>query len=193
MADADRIGAGLARFVGIALRDPSWIPGGAHAQAMRFRWERDPDPVSVVEDQEFLQFATRSLNAWAAFRGRRGEKSPSPEALGDFLVRLVPRIRRLRGVTVVSYRAHDHVDDVAGLFGDLWGIKSTSRNWVATSKTLYLVLPDLIVPMDNQSTRPFLGRWPSGPDQGFIELAPTARSRRSRVEPTSPNSARLPT
>jgi len=37
-------------------------------------------------------------------------------------------------------------------------IKPTRRKWVVTSKMLHHMLPDLIVPMDNQMTAPFLGR-----------------------------------
>ncbi len=52
----------------------------------------------------------------------------------------------------------DAIGDLFELFDALREIKPTMRKWVVTSKTLHHLLPDLIVPMDNQITAPFLGR-----------------------------------
>jgi hypothetical protein len=77
---------------------------------------------------------------------------------------LRPEVRRLLDVTLLTYRPEQHLGDVATLFVKLRGIKDVERNWVATSKALYLLLPDLIPPMDNLFTKPYLGQWPLGPN-----------------------------
>src|SRR5207248_4191341 len=63
--------------------------------------------------------------------------------------------------------------DLFELFDAVGEVKPTERKWVATSKLLYHLLPDLIVPMDNLATAPFLGRsqLPVAFDTAFVEEA----------------------
>ena len=55
-------------------------------------------------------------------------------------------------------------------------IKPTARKWVVVSKTLHHLLPDLVVPMDNLMTAPFLGMsaLPATFDGSFLEVAYSA-------------------
>ena len=63
--------------------------------------------------------------------------------------------------------------DLFELFDAVGEVKPTERKWVATSKLLYHLLPDLVVPMDNLATAPFLGRsqLPVTFEASFVEEA----------------------
>jgi hypothetical protein len=60
-------------------------------------------------------------------------------------------------VSILTLRPED-VEDLFQLFDVVREVKPTRRKWVITSKMLHHLLPNLIVPMDNQMTAPFLGR-----------------------------------
>jgi hypothetical protein len=78
-------------------------------------------------------------------------------------------LEAIQSVTLIEYSQRVHLERIHRLFNHLWTIKDTPANWVATSKTLYLLLPDLIVPMDNRFTKPFLhGWWPTRTDRDFL-------------------------
>jgi hypothetical protein len=158
---AKEVGRHIQRYVR-AILTAGWlpVPGSAHWDAMKLRWN-SPAPVRLLTDPAFADVARRSLNTWGAFRSR---PSPSTETLLAAFGSLRPEIRRLLDVTLLNYRAVEHLDDIAALFGKLRGIKDVERNWVATSKALYLLLPDLVPPMDNLFTKPYLGQWPLGPN-----------------------------
>jgi len=158
---AKRVGRHIGRYVRLIVT-PGWMPvsGSAHWEAMELRWN-SPAPVRLLTDPAFADVARRSLNTWGAFRSR---PSPSSEALLAAFRSLRPEVRRLLDVTLLTYRPEAHRDDLASLFVKIRGIKDVERNWVATSKALYLLLPDLVPPMDNLFTKPYLGQWPVGPN-----------------------------
>ena len=167
----DRVGRHIQRYVRAILTD-GWLPtpGTAHWEVMRLRWN-SPAPANLLTDPNYVALARRSLNAWGAFRSR---PSPPVEVLQSAFASIRPNVRRLLDVSLLTYAPERHLDDVVAVFVKLRGIKDVERNWVATSKALYLVLPDLIPPMDNLFTRPYLEEWPVGPNVGRDRAATTA-------------------
>jgi hypothetical protein len=73
------------------------------------------------------------------------------------------------GVSILRLPAR-RVPELFELFEAVRDIKPTTRKWVVTSKTLHHLLPDLVVPMDNIMTAPFLGTsaLPATFDAGFL-------------------------
>ena len=80
-----------------------------------------------------------------------------PERFNNSLQEVAPLLSKWEGTTILTLRAADAAD-LFDLFEALRDIKPTERKWVVTSKTLHHLLPDLILPMDNLLTAPFLGR-----------------------------------
>jgi hypothetical protein len=107
----------------------------------------------VIASEAFVLALGASLRSWRAFRGVRFEH----ERVVRSLRRVAPLLGRWEGTSILTLRS-DSVPDLFELFEAVGDIKPTSRKWVVTSKTLYHLLPDLIVPMDNLLTAPFLGR-----------------------------------
>jgi hypothetical protein len=60
-------------------------------------------------------------------------------------------------MNIVSLHPGADGDLLLSIFRELEDVKPTNTKWVAVSKVLYLLLPDLVVPMDGSTWR-FLGR-----------------------------------
>jgi hypothetical protein len=126
------------------------------------------DPAAVVTSPDFITHLGRSLRQWRAFRGARFDERR--------LRRSLDRVARLLGSWVGTSvlglrRGEGH--DLFELFDAVGEVKPTERKWVATSKLLYHLLPDLVVPMDTLATAPFLGRsqLPVAFEASFLEEA----------------------
>jgi hypothetical protein len=126
------------------------------------------DPSAALQTTDYPTALIRSLVNWRAFRG----VSIEPEHVATCLEGVVPLLGRWRGSTILSLHDDDY-GDLFDLFDALRDLKPTQRKWVATSKTLHHLLPDLIVPMDNLMTAPFLGlgALPVRFDAGFLAEA----------------------
>ena len=111
------------------------------------------DPVSVVTSQDFASHLGLSLKKWRAFRGARFDEGRLRESLDA----VAPMLMTWQGVSILTL-APDAGQGLFELFDAVHEVKPTQRKWVATSKLLHHLLPDLILPMDNQITAPFLGR-----------------------------------
>jgi hypothetical protein len=111
------------------------------------------DPAAGVGSQEFASHLGRSLRQWRAFRGARFDE----RRLRRSLDRVAPLLGSWIGTSLLRLRRGGG-HDLFELFYAVGEVKPTERKWVATSKLLYHLLPDLIVPMDNLATAPFLGR-----------------------------------
>ncbi len=92
-----------------------------------------------------------SLRKWRAFRGARFDSKRVSS-----LQSVAPLLSRWERTSILTIRERD-VDDLFELFDAALEIKPTQRKWVVTSKTLHHLMPDLIAPMDNRMTAPFLG------------------------------------
>jgi hypothetical protein len=116
------------------------------------------DPAAVVRSQDFAFYLGRSLKQWRAFRGSTFDE----RRLQRSLDRVAPLLAPWRGTSLLGLGRRDGHDlvDLFELFDAVRDVKTTERKWVAASKLLYHLLPDLVVPMDNLATAPFLGRSP---------------------------------
>ncbi|MFL5768121.1 MAG: hypothetical protein ACJ758_09815 [Actinomycetota bacterium] len=102
---------------------------------------------------EFVESLGASLRKWQAFRGVAFDTDRFAASLRN----VAPLLSRWEDTTILTLRA-SQTAELFELFEALRDIKPTERKWVATSKTLHHLLPDLILPMDNLITAPFLGR-----------------------------------
>jgi hypothetical protein len=114
---------------------------------------------------DFVSALGGSLRKWRAFRGVPFDA----ERVKGALRAVAPLLDRWEDVSILTLRSND-VEDLFRLFDAVREVKPTRRKWVATSKMLHHLLPDLIVPMDNLMTAPFLGRssLPTSFDASFI-------------------------
>jgi len=121
---------------------------------------------AAVERTDFVRLLHRSLNRWKAFRGA----ALTDEHLASVLREAAPTLDGLRPVKIASLRLSG-VPRLFDAFDALRDLRPSVRKWVATSKTLHHLLPDLVVPMDNMITAPFLGRatLPDRFDPEFLE------------------------
>ena len=108
---------------------------------------------AAVERDDFVRLLHRSLNSWKALRGA----AVTDQHLASVLREAAPTLDRLRGRNIVTLR-FSAVPHVFEAFDAVRNLRPSRRKWVATSKTLHHLLPELVVPMDNMITAPFLGR-----------------------------------
>ena len=80
----------------------------------------------------------------------------------------VETLREASQVSLDEFDASRHGDLLVRLFAGLEGIKSSGAQLVFASKALYHLLPELIVPFDNQVTCGFFG-WRSLPNRASDE------------------------
>ena len=131
---------------------PGWWPGASQIECTRLMRGAGSSADAILSE-DFVTALGSSLRKWRAFRGARFDS----ERLRASLEALAPLLRRWEGVSILTLRPED-MEDLFELFDAVREIKPTTRKWVVASKLLYHVLPNLIVPMDNQLTAPFLGR-----------------------------------
>jgi hypothetical protein len=70
-------------------------------------------------------------------------------------------------IEIVSLRLEVDGDQLLSIFRELEDVKPTNRKWVAASKVLYLLLPDLVVPTDGSTQQ-------VGPLRNFVAPQPGA-------------------
>jgi len=170
MAQRDRTAAVAAAFdrswasIG---RSRGWWPSAAEVRCARLRREAGSS-AKALETGAYLDALGASLRRWQAFRGVRFDA----ERFADSLRNVAPLLSEWEGTTILTLRPAD-AGELFQLFEALRDIKPTERRWVATSKTLHHLLPDLILPMDNLITAPFLGRsaLPASFDAAFLAEA----------------------
>jgi len=157
--DPDRRAARVAAVAGefeasweAITRERGWWPGRTQVELTRMLADAG-SVAAAVERDEFVRLLRRSLNQWKAFRG----VSVSDEHLARVLRDAAPAVDRLRGTTIAGLRRAGD-PRLFEAFDAVRDLRPSARKWVATSKTLHHLLPDLIVPMDNMLTAPFLGR-----------------------------------
>ena len=134
------------------LASPGWWPDARQAECARLQREAGSLAVAA-RSPAYAEALGGSLRKWRAFRGTRFDA----ERLRASLRAVAPLLDRWERVSILTLRDAD-LDDLFELFDAIREVKPTQRKWVVTSKMLHHVLPDLIVPMDNLMTAPFLGR-----------------------------------
>lgn len=130
---------------------PDWWPRGLTEEALAIRWKRGA--AAAARDERFVDASYRVLRGpWRAFRGARVTREGYEAALR----RAEPHLAALGDVTIADLELERHLEPLVALFRAVEDVKPTRAKWVATSKTLYFALPDLVPPIDNEITRPFL-------------------------------------
>ena len=149
------------------LASPGWWPAAPQVACTRLLREA-AGPAAGVGSQDFASHLGRSLRQWRAFRGARFDG----RRLRRSLDRVAPLLGSWTGTSLLRLRRGEG-HDLFELFDAVGEVKPTERKWVATSKLLYHLLPDLVVPMDNLATAPFLGRsqLPVAFEASFVEEA----------------------
>jgi hypothetical protein len=145
--------------------EPGWWPDRAEVELARMLIDAGSIGAAVARE-DYVRLLHRSLNRWKAFRGA----VVSDEHLAGVLRAAAPALDRLRGQSTASFRM-SRVPWLWEAFDALRDLRPSARKWVATSKTLHHLLPDIVVPMDNMITAPFLGRatLPERFDAEFLE------------------------
>src|SRR4051812_15304836 len=133
-------------------RSRGWWPSVAEVRCARLRREAG-GATAALATGEFVESLGASLRRWQAFRGVAFDTDRFAASLRN----VAPLLSRWEDTTTLTLRAAETAE-LFELFEALRDIKPTERRWVATSKTLHHLLPDLILPMDNLITAPFLGR-----------------------------------
>lgn len=161
----DRVAEHFEAFVEATPAD--WHPGGKHARAMTIRWAKG-SATAALDDDEFTDQVFGALRKWQAFRGDLVGREGFEAALENAR----PLLMDLEDVSILRFDSESHGDDLFKLFASVRDVKKTERKWMVCSKLLYHLLPDLVSPMDNKFTAPFLG-WrnglPAGLDRGFFD------------------------
>jgi hypothetical protein len=157
-AKCEGVIAGFYTHVQALMTRKDWLPteSSPHGQAMTLRWRAGSHPSRLLHDNSFTCLAFRGLRQWRAFRGARG--GVSLQRFRRVLARIDGRtLDQMATINIVSPHPEVDGDQLLSIFRELQDVKPTKRKWVAASKVLYLLLPDLVVPMDS-STWQFLGR-----------------------------------
>lgn len=131
---------------------PGWWPARWQVECARLLREA-ADPAEVVTSPDFLDVLGRSLRQWRAFRGVPFDGGRLTEAMR----RVAPLLGEWRTRSLLN-AAPTVGEPLMELFEAVRDVKPTTRKWVATSKLLHHLLPDLVVPMDNEVVAPFFGR-----------------------------------
>jgi hypothetical protein len=178
-AKCEEVIAGFDTRVQSRMTRKDWLPteSSPHGQAMTLRWDANSSPSQLLRDESFTDFAFSGLKKWQAFRGARG--GVSMERFREVLAGIDGRtLDQMAATNIVSLHLEVDGDLLLSIFRELQDVKPTKRKWVAASKVLYLLLPDLVVPMD-RSTWQFLGRRaiPEGLREQDFRLAYSTFSR----------------
>jgi hypothetical protein len=150
--------AGFDTHVQARMTKKDWLPteSSAHGQAMTLRWDANSSPSQLLRDESFTDFAFSGLRRWQAFRGARG--GVSLQRFREVLAGIDGRtLDQMAATNIVSLHLEVNGNLLLSIFRELEDVKPTKRKWVAASKVLYLLLPDLVVPMDHSTWR-FLGQ-----------------------------------
>ncbi len=149
------------------MAERGWWPAAPQVACARLLREGD-DRAQIVTAPDFVAHLGRSLRQWKAFRGVPFDEPRLLEALS----RVGPLLAGWQGESLLTVRPTVG-ERLFELFDAVRDVKPTTRKWVATSKLLHHLLPDLVVPMDNEVIAPFLGRsaLPVGFDAAFLAKA----------------------
>ena len=152
------------------LGSPGWWPDRTQAECARMAREAG-GPAAALGSDRYVDVLGASLRKWRAFRGVAFDRDRFVAAMRG----VAPLLERWRGVSILSLRP-GRMAELFELFDAVRDIKPTERKWVASSKALHHLLPDLIVPMDNLMTAPFLGTsaLPATMEPQFLERAYSA-------------------
>jgi len=133
------------------LASPGWWPDRWQAECIRLA-RTAGGAAAALESDDYVDALCSSLVRWKAFRGTPFDRGRVVSSLRAAAPLLAP----WEGVSILRLPAR-RVPELFELFEAVRDIKPTTRKWVVTSKTLHHLLPDLVVPMDNIMTAPFLG------------------------------------
>jgi len=149
---------------------------------------------AAAQDAQFLGLLLSTLGEWGI--GIRGSKLVDEDSIGDILGQSAPLLEQLE-----TSRIDDISLDVPGVSVQLhelyWAVAdivSSSAKWVAVTKTIHHLLPDLVVPVDGTFTAGFFRGSTDLPKmtvehvekflRHFREIATRARAR-EYVRPSS--------
>jgi hypothetical protein len=150
-------------------QERSWWPGlGSHHVRAMLRLRELSSSSAALRDGEFIEAAYRSLRKWLAFRGVAGGVSRS--RFESEIQKVSSLLPQLEDTSIVDLDLERDGQSLSAAFVALENMKPSTMKWVAISKALYHLLPDLVLPMDNTVTAPFLGRrsLPRGLDQEWL-------------------------
>jgi hypothetical protein len=166
--DFDELAARFDEHLSRLLAEPAWWPSPASKTGQALARVRTLGAASrAVDDEAWLSAAYGALQRWQAFRGVRGgipegRFREGMEGLGALVVPVES--------WTISTIPREGIAQLFDLFAAVAPIKPTRSKWVVTSKTLYHLLPDLVVPMDRMVTARFLNlsSLPEGLDRRFF-------------------------
>jgi hypothetical protein len=147
--------------------DKRWAPGREHGDALDRR-RKLGSAEHATDDPTFVEASFKALQRFRAFRPKRVLRDTYREGL--------VRVRELLPVwearNILEFDPEADTRELIGLFAALKDVKLTRTKWVATSKMLYHLLPDLVVPIDRGTAR-FLGASgvPPGLDPDWLACA----------------------
>jgi hypothetical protein len=146
----------------------SWWPDSRKFSTWVLLRTREVGPASVVENPALRTWLLRALGEWGALRGG----SIDPRRFRKLLTApgFVGGLHEAQTMRLTDLDPATHAETLVGLFDALDGIKTSEAQLVAISKTLYHLLPELIVPFDGQITCGFFGwtRLPDRPDRDWL-------------------------
>jgi hypothetical protein len=131
---------------------PGWkaTTKSAAGRAMAAR-HRHPSAEAAFADPQWIGDSYAALNSWSAFRPDPPGRKRYEEALQSSL----PYIRQLTGECVLTFgpgnSATDPLCQAFQTFSSTLSSQPRGIRWVATSKALHFLLPDLVVPMDRNT------------------------------------------
>jgi len=106
----------------------------------------------AVNDPRFVTSLYSTLRAWGL--GRRGSKLVSEDAFGEALTTAVPKLESLETLRIDGDLPADCAEQLWRVISSL-GVVENRAKLVAGTKTLHHLLPDLVVPMDQEWTGKF--------------------------------------
>ncbi|HXJ65295.1 MAG TPA: hypothetical protein VNN79_16190 [Actinomycetota bacterium] len=127
---------------------------------------RRAGPERIAADRELRGWLYRALGEWGALRG--GEIDPRRFARKLTAPAFVQALGEARDLRISRFDPNRHGEVLVRLFEGLDGIKSSEAQLVATSKALYHLLPELVVPFDGVITCGFFG-WNTLPQRIHAE------------------------
>ena len=165
--DIEDLAVRFDEYFGRLLTDAGWWPSAASTTGRALARVREIGAARAVTDDTWLTTAYGALRRWQAFRGVRGGV---PEARFRAVVEGLGELVAPVETSTISSVTGEGIGQLYALFEALAPVKPTSSKWVVTSKTLYHLLPELVVPMDRMVTARFLrlSSLPAGLDRRFF-------------------------
>ncbi len=136
-------------------QDRGWWPDTKRHSAWVLVRVRELGPERFVTDRVLRGWLFAALGEWGARRG--GEIDSRRFARKLTAPRFVQALGEARDLRISRFDPNRHGEVLLRLFQGLDGIKSSQAQLVATSKALYHLLPELVVPFDGVITCGFFG------------------------------------